>query len=109
MPPQKNSRYSYCLGIKRSGKLWLSSMTPFRYREYSDTRIHQTVENETLDQIAERYYGDDGWKWWWVIAQFQPNPIVDPTVAFDAGVTIYVPSMKIISQVIMNPSRRKEF
>lgn len=108
MPPLKNSRHSFCLGIKRRGRLWLSSMTPFRFKEFPDTKVHQTMENETLDQIAERYYGDDGWKWWWVIAQFQPNPIVDPTVAFEAGVSVYVPSIRTVTQVIMNPNRRKD-
>ena len=109
MPPRKNSRYQFCLAVRRTGKLFLSTPVPFRFEEHADTVIHYTTEGQTIDQIAEYYYGDNGWRYWWAIAQFQPNPIVDPTLSFQANTEILIPSKRVLTQIIQNPDRRKQF
>jgi len=94
------------LAIARRGKLYLTTLEPMRYEDREDTTLHEAMSGDTLMQIAELYYGKDGWKYWRMLAMFQPDPIVDPTVAFKAGKMVYVPSRRKVSEY-MNPSVRR--
>jgi len=106
MPPRKNSRHAITFGLRRSGKLILSTSNRFGFREFSDTIIHQAVGGDTIYSLAEKYYGEDGWRFWWAIAGFQPNPIIDPTVALTQGQTIYIPSRRVLNSYILDTNRR---
>lgn len=106
-------RYSYC---------WDSTMSNgtkrklprgfFRFMNLSDTLLHTCKEGETLWTLASRYYANNfvfPALMYWVIGDFQPEPILDPTTAFTAGQVVYVPSIKTINLYILSPTREPEF
>ena len=115
MPPRRFSRHSYTLGFNDTDGptpdvFMLTDRVPFRYRKYDDTRQHLVREGETLWSLAARYYAaftrPSGL--WWVIADFQPEPIHDPTIKLAPGTTLHIPSARTVSEVIFNSRRRAE-
>lgn len=106
------SRYLFCQGIvDADGKLYLTDREPFRFVTRSDNRFHTVQEGDTFYSIAFQYFAPlprpD--QFFWVIADFQPEPIVDVTVAPAKGSTIVVPSVRCLVEEILNESRRGEF
>ena len=113
MPPQLGSRYTFCNGVRdEQGKLYLTDREPYGYRAHPDNRVHVIVEGDTLFGLAGKYFAplERACGYWWVIADFQPPPneIVDPTLALEPGLRISVPSVRILTDVILAESRRKE-
>ena len=47
-----------------------------------------------------------GCGFWWAIADFQPDPIVDPTLELEVGRTIFIPSERVLTDVILGAGRR---
>jgi hypothetical protein len=39
---------------------------------------------------------------------FQPEPVVDPTLALETGSVVVVPSTRVLTEVILGESRRRE-
>jgi nucleoid-associated protein YgaU len=84
----------------------------FGFQKFSDTVEHIALSGDTLWQIAAKYYSGQYSRaalMYWVIADFQPEPITDPTLVILAGTKIYVPSIKVIEMYIFSPSRAPEF
>lgn len=115
MPPRRYSRHTYALGFNdRSGPtpevLMLTERTPFLYRAYDDTRQHVVGAGETLWNLAAKYYAafQRPAGLWWVIADFQPDPIHDPTIALEPGTILYIPSSRTLTEEIFSASRYKE-
>ena len=114
MPPRLFSRYQFCTQLAdANGALYLSERDPFRYQPFSDNIEHKVTEGETLQSIASRYYAVmakpdfDPDTLWWVIADFQPDPIFDPTIALAPGTTIVVPSLATLREQIFNEVRQQ--
>ncbi len=111
MPPLKGSRYSFCSGfLDDNGRLYLSDREPFVFRELADNRLHSIVVGDTLHSLAERYFPsfDDAANLWWVIADFQPERIQDPTITLSSGTTAIIPSERTVREQVFNPARRAE-
>lgn len=110
MPPKPFSRYFFCKGLKdSSGNVYLSERVPFRYQDLRDNRYHQVAKGDTLHSLAERYFEgiDDAADLWWVIADYQPEPIHDPTLLLTPGMTLVIPSVRLLTEEIFNESRRE--
>jgi hypothetical protein len=108
MPPRINSRYQFCTGLAdSSGRLFLSEREPFRFQELDDNIQHQVTGGESLWALAAKYYGDlpDPDQLWWIIADFQPDPILDPTIALLAGQTLLIPSVRTVRELIFSEAR----
>jgi hypothetical protein len=106
------SRYLFCQGIVDSdGKLYLTDREPFRFVERTDNRFHTVQEDDTLFSLAFQYFQPlkrpD--QFFWVIADFQPEPIVDATLALPKGITIVIPSVRCLIEEILNEARRPLF
>ena len=106
------SRYLFCMGIvDADGKLYLSDREPFRFIERSDNRFHTVQEGDTLFSLAFQYFAPlprpD--QFFWVIADFQQDPIVDATLKLPKGITLVVPSVRCVVEEIFNESRRPLF
>jgi hypothetical protein len=69
-------------------------------------------EGETLFDLAGKYFAplERACGFWWVIADFQPEPneIVDPTLTLEPGLEIFIPSLRVLTDVILGEGRRKE-
>ena len=111
MPPRQYSRHQFCSAQQDSdGSVFLSERIPYRYRYISDAIIHIVKEGDTLWTLADTYYHPlpRAAGLWWVIADFQPYPIFDPTIKLANGSTIIVPPMRIVVEEIFGPERRSE-
>lgn len=118
MPPRWPSRHSFCTGLYRDPQnngynvLMLTDRIPYRYRQIEDTIVHKVIGGETIYQIAGYYYKGAFTRpagLWWIIADFQPDPIFDPTIALKDGSLLYIPSIRTVNEFILNESRRLEY
>lgn len=110
MPPQPFSRHFFTSGIKDSTeRLYLTDRDPFRFVEINDNRFHTVRAGDTLWTLADRFFDgvtDNAAQLWWVIADFQPEPIIDPTLALTPGRIVVVPSQRTLTEQIFSESRR---
>ena len=109
MPPRLNSRHTFTTAqYDDDGNLFLSERVPFRFVDLTDNRTHLVAQGDTLFSLAGRYYAGlprpSGF--WWVIADFQPDPIFDPTIELAAGSTIVIPSARTLLESILSEARR---
>ncbi len=111
MPPRRYSRYTFCAGVlDEAGRLFLTEREPYRYRALPDNRQHVVKEGETLFTLAGRYYSalPRPAGLWWVIADFQPDPIHDPTLQLEPGRALIVPSLRTVLEEVFSEKRRQE-
>jgi hypothetical protein len=111
MPPRQFSRFALSAVVPSNvdeRKLILTERVPYRFRVLPDTIEHPVTDGDTLYTIASRYYValDRPAGLYWVIADFQPDPIHDPTLAIDRAV-IYVPSLNVVLTEVFNERRRE--
>ena len=112
MPPKSSSRYLFCRASEdEAGRRSLTTRAPFRFRTLADTRTHVVSAGDTLWTLAERYFSPlpRAAGFWWAIADFQPEPILDPTVVLDVGRVLFIPSSRVLTDVILGETRRREF
>lgn len=112
MPPRDLSRHILTDGITddETGVLFLSPREPYRYRNLPDTRTHQVAQGDTLFTLAGSYFAPTprACGFWWAIADFQPDPIFDPTLELVPGAILYVPSLRTLLEKVLSEERRGE-
>jgi hypothetical protein len=110
MAPHPGSRYSFTLGVRdEQGCLLLTEREPYRFREHADTRVHVVAQGDTLFDLAGRYFAPlpRACGFWWAIADFQPDPIIDPTLELEPGRRLFIPSLRVLTDVILGEQRRR--
>jgi hypothetical protein len=110
MAPRIGSRHSFALGLRDElAQLFLTEREPYRFREHTDSRLHVVAQGDTLFDLAGRYFAPlpRACGFWWVLADFQPDPIVDPTLELEAGRRLFVPSLRVLTDVILSEQRRR--
>lgn len=111
MPPRRLSRHSFTFGVSDSSeRLHLTDREQFRFRDLPDNRTHTVHGGESLHSIASRMFPNFPRPagLFWVIADFQPNPIHDPTVMPEPGTILIIPSERTVSDLIFSEARRDE-
>ncbi len=111
MPPRLHSRHTYTNGFEdEDGILMLTEREPFSYQQFPDNGEHTVGEGDTLHLIAARYFAaiPGAANLFWVIADFQPDPIHDPTIRLVPGATLVVPSVRTVLETIFSEQRRLE-
>lgn len=109
MPPNRFSRHRFTLGVADDEeRTFLTERVQFRYRERSDNKLHVVRTGDTLFSLAGRYFDvfDRAAGLWWVIADFQPDPIHDPTLRLEDGRVLIIPSVRTVQEEIFNERRR---
>lgn len=111
MPTLPTSRHATAYGYYDGLDVpFLGDRAPFFYRGLPDNLVHLVVEGDTLQSLAFRYYGalstrtSSAAQLWWVIADFQPEPIHDPTKSLTPGAYIVLPSLETVQTVILTRS-----
>lgn len=110
MAPLVGSRHSFTAAVRdEAGRLFLTEREPFLFREYSDTRTHTVAQGDTLFGLAGRYFAPlpRACGFWWAIADFQVDPIIDPTVELELGRHLLIPSLRVLTDVILGEQRRR--
>ena len=113
MPPLAGSRYGFCHGLRDAeGRLCLTEREPYRYRAHPDNHVHVVAEGESWFDLAGRYFAPlpRACGFWWAIADFQPEgaEVVDPTLALEPGTLVHVPSLRVLTDVILGEARRRD-
>jgi hypothetical protein len=111
MPPHVGSRYTFCHAVRDDRSvLHLTEREPYRYRPHGDNRVHVAAEGDTLFTLAGRYFAPlpRACGFWWAIADFQPDPILDPTLVIRPGRRVHIPSLRVLTDVILGEGRRRE-
>jgi hypothetical protein len=111
MPPRQNSRYSFSRGYTdESGAFVLTDPVPFRFHPYTDNRFHTITSEDSLFTLAAKYFKrfprPNGL--WWIIADFQPDPIHDPTRRLGVGTVLVIPSDRTVQENIFASKRYDE-
>jgi len=96
--------------LDEAGRLFLTEREPFRFKALPDNRVHVVKEGETLFTIAGRYFAPlpRPAGLWWVIADFQPEPVHDPTLALELGRAVVIPSVRVVMEEILSEARRED-
>lgn len=99
-----DSRYNLAdLYKDASNKAYTALRSRIFFDDIDGTVPHVVEDGDTLWSLADRYYGgleDDDVNYWWAIADFQPEPINDPTVKLTQGQIVLIPPLDLIMAVL---------
>jgi hypothetical protein len=107
MPPKVGSRYANAYAFHdEDGRLVLSEREPFHYRELADNRVHTVVAGDAWWGLADRYFQPlpRACGFWWALTDFQPEPVIDPTLELEVGRQVVVPSLRTLTDLILGDS-----
>jgi hypothetical protein len=104
------SRYRYCTQYTDSdGKLFIDEREPFRYREETDNRFHRARLGDTWWGLAHIYFQGipRPCGLWWLLCEYQPDPVIDPTIVIPENKMVIIPSMRVLRMMVFTPERRR--
>lgn len=97
------SRYTQADLLQDSaGRIFTGLRPRHEFADIDDIWMHVVEAGDTLHSIAHDYYGTEtsnGATYWWLIADFQPEPIHDPTIALEPGDVLLVPPISLAQNV----------
>ncbi len=115
MAPRRLSRYSFAYATRdlqsaADERQFLYGDQPFRYVVRSDNIEHVVALGDTLFTLAARYFKEQPRPagLWGVIADFQSDPIHDPTRRLAVGRVLIIPSERTLVEEIFSERRRRE-
>jgi hypothetical protein len=111
MAPLAGSRHSFTAGVRdEEGRLFLTEREPYGLHGHADTRAHVVAQGESLFDLSGRYFAPlpRACGFWWAIADFQQDPIIDPTLELEIGRRLLIPSVRVLTDVILSERRRRD-
>lgn len=104
------SRYFPSQIVRSAGTISTEPSERFVYTERNDTRRHVVRSGDTLHNLAVRFFPNarNPERLWWVIADFQPNPILDPTLALEIGRVLRIPSESVVMSEALSDERLQD-
>ena len=106
------SRHIHTIALlgRDADTVYLTDRIPFRFVDFADNTFHTVIEYDSLYHLAARYFKgiDRPAGLWWVIADFQPQPIHDPTIKLLPGSTLIIPSLRTVTEIIFSGRRRQD-
>lgn len=114
MPPRRYSRYqrstAYTIDDPKRGEIiYLEEPTPCGFVVRSDTRMHMVEAGDTWHNLAAKYFPSfpRPEQLYFVIMDFQPVPVVDPTIPLATGTLVYVPSETFVTDWVFANQRTR--
>jgi len=110
MPIFPSSRYRFCVEYEDSdGNSHLDEREPFRYQDEPDNEFHTVIDGDTWWGIAALYFQgmSRACGIWWLLCEYQPTPVVDPTIALKPGSVVVVPSLRLVRTQVFSSERRR--
>lgn len=107
-----NSRYRHTLVFiddrpeseagRAAGVVYYGQRRPIRFRDDVDTVAHTVMDGENLAGLANTHYQGfpNPSSLWWIIAEFQPVPIIDPTRKLRGGTVLLIPSATLVARLL---------
>lgn len=107
MAVYSGSRFEHCECLWVEGARFVfGERAPYRYTPHSDNQVHKVVQGDTLPLLAGRYFAPlpRACGYWWAIAEFQPEPIINPLTPLHLQRSlVVVPSVRVLTDVILRP------
>jgi hypothetical protein len=110
MPMFPWGRYRYCLQTaNEDGILRLDEREPFRYKDEPDNRNHRARSGDSWWGLAHMYLQGipRPCGMWWLLCEFQPTPVIDPTIVIPVNKLIIVPSLRLVRTEVFSNERRR--
>jgi len=106
------SRYRYCTVLEKDDEnrtKYFDEREPFRFVDETDNRIHLAVDGDTWWGLCHRYFPSIPRKagLFWLLCEFQPEPVIDPTLCIKAGTRILIPSERLVRTKVFSKERLK--
>jgi hypothetical protein len=112
MPPGPNSRHLIAPMVTRvdDGLTFVLDREPFRFVPRPDNRRVVVEEGETWHNLAATHLQpiSRAQDLWWVICDFQPTPVLDPTQQPIPGSVVFIPSPEFVQGTILSDSRAED-
>ncbi|MEN6368466.1 MAG: hypothetical protein ABFD77_02070 [Thermotogota bacterium] len=104
------SRYRFCTMLGGNGEIaYLDEREPFRYRDEPDNTFYTAKDGDTWWGLAWKFFSGFPNKalLYFLLCEFQPEPVVDPTIRIEAGRQIAIPSERIIRTKVYSKDNRQ--
>lgn len=106
------SRYRYCTVLSAADShetKYLDEREPFRFQDETDNRFYTAVDGDTWWGLCHKFFPSFPRKagLWWLLCEFQPEPVIDPTLAIQPGTQIVIPSERLVRTQVFNRERRR--
>jgi len=87
--------------------MYLTDREPYGYVAHPDNREHTVVQGDSLFTLAGQYFAPlpRACGYWWAIADFQLEQTLDPTLELVLGSTLAIPSLRVLTDVILADPR----
>lgn len=87
-----------------AGAVLLPEREPYQYRDRDDNIQHEALEGDSWWSLAQYYYWDlspEACQLWWIIADYQPTPVVNCAKPLKAGQLIMIPAPSTVLSEIL--------
>lgn len=108
MPPGSQSRYLFADTVVLDGKRYLGARDPIAFAPDAAWKSTTAQRGDTLHALADRHFGglDNPAELWWVVAEGQPEPVVDPTIPLAPGRVVFLAPRDRTSSAVSDPVAR---
>ncbi len=86
-----------------AGRRYLGERPVFGYRDLPDNRLHIVKEGERVWHVCHIFFPrlPKNGTLYWIVCDFQPEPILDPTLELEVGRLLVIPSQETVQRVIL--------
>jgi nucleoid-associated protein YgaU len=98
----RNTRLMLQSTVAGERVVYYQSREAISYKSDSENQVYVVRAGDTLQTLALKFFSGfaDASNLWWVIAEFQPEPIFDPTLRLEPGSLLIIPSVTMVSYLL---------